>query len=286
MNVHRVVLALVFTAGLGVVLVAVAAASGLGGPHATSLTAAQQAELAGVNFVSSCSFSHFASDDPILFPGQPGKSHHHSFVGNRTTGASSTLASLLAGGSSCDRVGDTAAYWMPSLLVNGKYAAPTRATIYYRRRTLDRVVPFPAGFRMIAGNAYATAPQAQTVTFWNCGAGVASSSAIPTCTRRSFLRLHVTFPSCWDGRNLDSPDHASHMRYATRGGCPATHPVQLPAITLIYRYGRIPARASVALASGGQFSGHADFFNAWDQATLQRLVDGCLNTLRLCARGS
>jgi hypothetical protein len=32
----------------------------------------------------------------------------------------------------------------------------------------------------------------------------------------------------------------------------------------------------VYLSSGGQFSGHADFFNAWDEATLSTLVEGCL----------
>ena len=63
-----------------------------------------------------------ASDDPIVAPRRPGSSHNHSFVGNRTTNASSTLATLLGASSSCDRAGHTAAYWMPSLVVNG--AAP------------------------------------------------------------------------------------------------------------------------------------------------------------------
>jgi hypothetical protein len=58
----------------------------------------------------------------------------------------------------------------------------------------------------------------------------------------------VTFPTCWDGKNLDSPDHQSHVAYSTipfepyadpvitrpytpeqqRGKCPDTHPVHLP----------------------------------------------------------
>jgi len=42
--------------------------------------------------------------------------------------------------------------------------------------------------------------------------------------------------SCWDGKNLDSPDHKSHVAYgqgagASGGGaCPSTHPVKLPQI--------------------------------------------------------
>ena len=56
--------------------------------------------LRGVNFVSSCTFTHRAPDDPIVFFGQPGASHDHSFVGNTSTNASSTLA--VAAGSGHD----------------------------------------------------------------------------------------------------------------------------------------------------------------------------------------
>jgi hypothetical protein len=75
------------------------------------------------------------------------------------------------------------------------------------------------------------------------------------------------------------------MAYAVRGLCPATHPVAVPAISLIYRY-PIAGGPGVALSSGGHYSAHADFFNAWRQPTLRALVDNCLNALRHCARGS
>lgn len=290
MPVRRITVAFSFALGLGAALAAVAGASSLGSAEAPGLSAAQRAQLQQVNFVNACGFSHASNDDPIVFPGEVGRSHHHSFVGNRTTNAFSTLDSLLAGESTCDRKGHTAAYWMPSLVVNGTPVMPLGSTIYYRRRTLERVRPFPQDFRMIAGDSLATAPQDKRVTFWNCGVegGVAPSSTVPTCPdgRRTSLRLHVTFPACWDGRSLDSPDHRSHVRYADRGRCTATHPVAVPAVTVVYRYPAIPAGASVALASGGQFSGHADFVNAWHRGTLQSLVSRCLNALRHCGRGS
>ena len=69
-----------------------------------------------VNFVSGCRFSHRNTDDPIVYPGQPGKSHDHTFIGNDTTNAFSTLASLQGKSSSCRRAGDTAAYWVPTLI--------------------------------------------------------------------------------------------------------------------------------------------------------------------------
>jgi hypothetical protein len=252
-------------------------------PDARALRALQ-----GVNFVSSCRFSHRRGDDPIVFPGRPGLSHDHTFVGNVSTNAFSTARSLRAAATTCRRDGDTAAYWMPTLVVGGLAVEPRGATIYYRRRTLDPVRPFPAGLKMIAGNSRATAAQDLQVTYWNCGAqaGVRPSATVPTCAdgRMQGLRLHVNFPNCWDGARLDSQDHQSHMAYSMRGHCPATHPVAVPAISLIYRY-PIAGGNAVSLSSGGQFSGHADFFNAWQQGTLVSLVQTCLNALRHCGKG-
>jgi len=245
--------------------------------------------LQGVNFIGSCTFSHMAMDDPIVYPRQPGASHDHSFVGNTTTNAFSTLRTLRAASSTCKRDGETAAYWMPTLLLNGQMIAPAGATIYYRRKTLAPVRAFPAGFKLIAGDRHATSPQGMQITYWNCGAtsSVPASTEVPTCpnTRGDSLRLHVNFPSCWDGKHLDSADHQSHMAYAVRGACPASHPIGTPAISLIFRY-PLTGGSSVTLSSGGRYSAHADFFNAWRQGTLTSLVNNCLNALRHCGRDS
>jgi hypothetical protein len=275
--------AVIFLLPLTAVLAVSSAVAGSGG------TSVSMERLQGVNFVSRCTFSHRAPDDPIVFPGRPGMSHDHSFVGNTTTNASSTLSSLLAGGTTCERPGDTAAYWMPTLYVDGQAVTPTFAQIYYRRRTIRHVEAFPPGFRMIAGSSKATTPQPVRVTFWNCGVdgGVAPTSTVPTCpdAGRHALRLHVTFPSCWDGKNLDSADHQSHVTYPVGGRCPARLAHALPQISLIYRY-PVTGAGNVSLASGSPFSAHADFFNAWRQSDLQALVDGCLDALRHCQRGS
>ncbi len=250
--------------------------------------ALSRADLVGVNFIESCRFSHQAPDDPIVFPGKPGASHKHTFVGNRTTNAFSTFGTLRSGPTTCMRRDDTAAYWVPTLYQGTTPVFPVAATIYYRRGTLAQVSPFPNNLRMIAGDASATSPQRMRVTFWSCGvnSGIARSKAVPTCpdTRGSMLRLHIRFPECWNGRQLDSADHKSHMAYATRSGCPSTHPVEVPQITQIYRY---PSRGGegFSLASGGVYSAHADFVNAWKPGALRKLVDDCLNALVHCGRG-
>jgi hypothetical protein len=275
--------------GLGLVVCAVAAALGQsalarGKPNGDRVS---RADLVGVNFVENCRYSHQAPDDPIVFPGQPGASHQHTFVGNRTTDAFSSYGSLRAGGTTCIRRDDTAAYWVPALYQGTTEVLPVAATVYYRRGARAEVSPFPNNLRMIAGDAKATAPQSMRVTFWSCGvaSGVEPSSSVPTCpdTPGSSLRLHIRFPECWDGRNLDSADHKSHMAYAVRGECPSTHPLAVPQITQIYRY---PTRGGdgFSLASGGVYSAHADFVNAWKPNVLRKLVDDCLNALVHCGR--
>lgn len=283
-----VVLVSVAALSAAAVVVSAAWASGERSVQAKGRNAAT-ADLRGVNFVSSCRFSHRAPDDPIVAFGRPGASHDHSFVGNTSTNAFSTVRSLRAASTTCHRAGDTAAYWAPTLIVDGAPVAPAGSTIYYRRRSTEALRAFPPGFKMIAGDATARSAQSRRVTFWNCGAaaGVPPSSTVPTCpgARATSLRLHVTFPSCWDGTSLDSADHQGHVAYPMRARCPSSHPVALPAISLILRY-PVTGAGNVELSSTGQFSAHADFFNAWNQGELTRLVNGCLNALRQCGRGS
>jgi hypothetical protein len=250
----------------------------------------------GMNFFSVCRLSHFAPDDPIVRPGLPGASHPHEFFGNTSTNARSSLASLLAHGTTCTRKADTAAYWVPALYRNGHVVKPLQASIYYRVRSVDRVHPFPPGLEIVAGNAGATAPQSTRIVFWNCvypTGPLEPSASIPECSRRrermvrrpsaGYVRLNVNFPDCWDGKRLDSPDHRSHMAYSSGLRCPASHPVKVPSLRLTVAY-PIRGGAGLTLASGGLDSGHADFFNAWKQAELNRLVKQCAAEKKRCSR--
>ena len=241
--------------------------------------------LRGVNFISVCGFSHRGPDDPIVLPRQPGFSHDHTFVGNDSTNAFSTPAQLRTAGTTCRRAGDRAAYWMPTLLVAGNPVTPTTAIAYYRRLVRTPLKSFPAGLQMVAGNSHATSPQRLTVTYWDCGdlANIPPSSTVPDCTDGS-LSLHVTFPDCWDGKNL-LYDNQKNTAYSVNARCPKGYPVAMPALQLVFRYPALPD-GSVELASGGQYSGHADFINAWDEHALSTLVAGCLNRYRHCATGS
>jgi hypothetical protein len=251
---------------------------------------------AGSFFVLDCHFSHSAPDDPIVYPGQPGHSHDHVFIGNVSTNASSTPASLAGRGTTCAEKRDRSAYWAPMLYVAGTAVDPVQATIYYRRLTTGPVQPFPRGLVMVAGNSHAVSPQSKKVTLWYCG--VLKSSfygtlrrtpiamerqapasptvpGLPACQAPTNLELQVNFPDCSNGK-ADSADHRSHMAYSVAGRCPASHPIAVPAISLILRYPPVSG-SNIFLSSGGVYSGHADFMDSWDAKTLKSLVVGCLD---------
>jgi hypothetical protein len=252
-----------------------------------------------VNFLAHCTVSHTSFDDPIVYPGQPGRSHHHTFFGSTSTNAFSTIASLRAAPTTCTRRDETAAYWVPTLFRSGRPVTPLRATAYYQLRQFQPIRAYPAGLKVVAGDAGATSPQPLRVVWWNCGAfgGVKATPVIPRrCSvsppttgspRRppgGTIELHVNFPDCWDGRRLDSPDHRSHMAYSENWRCPTTHPVAVPKLTLIVRYPTSDGRG-LELASGGRYSAHADFINAWGQPELERIVADCARARPRCARG-
>jgi len=240
-------------------------------------------------FVVDCGYSHSAMDDPIVFPGQPGQSHLHAFFGNTAVDAFTTTESLAAGDTTCDNTLDKAAYWVPVLMRGPQVLNPIRATAYYRAGlTVDptTVQPYPVGLVMIAGNAGATGAQPVSIVAWSCGVGIRRDALPPVCDERRMLRLVVTFPDCWDGEHLDSPDHHAHVAYSSGGECPGGYPVPVPQLQLSVEYPVWGATDGLLLASGGLHTGHADFMNGWDQARLTSEVELCLHRELVCGVAS
>ena len=235
-------------------------------------------------FVAFCDFSHRLHEDPIVAPGQHHASHSHDFFGNITTDAHSTVETLLAGGTTCDPVSDRSSYWAPTLYdAQGVEVGMERATFYYLVNVNNPTTlqPFPLGLKIIAGNAKATKPDEAEHIKWSClGAPDSSTGDLITCPAGSKLELLVNYPDCWDGVNLDSANHKSHMTYSAGGLCPATHPVAVPALQFKLRY-NTTGGPGFKLSSGAGYTAHADFFNAWEpDAQLNRLQ--CLHELIKC----
>jgi hypothetical protein len=271
-----------------------------------------------------CAAGPVLADDPIVFPGQPGKSHLHQFYGNTGANAYSTYESLrTTGQSTCVGELNRSGYWMPALLDGkGNVVRPDYVAIYYKRRPASdpvvsdptakfyegQAVPLPNGLRFIFGWDPTGINSARTGAAWfNCDGPTAVPGrydSIPEaaahCPAGNRIGAVIFAPNCWDGKNLDSPDHRSHVAYSSYGSwgylkCDAAHPYVIPQFTLGAWYSIAPGEdastwrfSSDDMAPGmpAGYTFHADWFGAWDQPTLKTWTDNCINRLLSCNSGN
>ena len=270
-------------------------------------------------FRTTCKWSHMAFDDPLLYPNQPGASHLHTFFGNALTNAASTTTSISTTGNSTCNGGtiNRTGYWVPTMIdtLDGRPIGANNdqyvgSQFYYKTGytlPVAQIKPAPAGLRMITGDSKGNPTNPSRVASYRCikngGATQAdigtAQSTIPYCQVSGYtiMRMSITFPQCWDGVNLDSPDHKSHMANAVYttgnqlGYCPTTHPVAIPEISFEVEY---PVRSTDdtrrwRLASDNYditqpagYSSHGDWMMGWDATIMQTFVSKCLNTAKNC----
>ncbi len=248
-------------------------------------------------FVVACDLSHYAYDDPIVLPDLPGESHYHQFFGNRAITADPDYDKVAGADTSCRQSRDTASYWAPTLMdPMGRVIDPVGFTAYYRPGPgIDpaSVEPYPPDLKMVAGNSIAGEPQSTSIVAWSCGTGMLREPRPPDCTNGSeqsdlfdlgndrTLRMLVTFPDCWDGERLTSFGSGAHVRYSEGGECPEDHPVPIPQLVMAIDYPPVDP-GELSLSSGPIETGHADFWNVWDQEKLEEEVRLCLNRDLVC----
>ncbi|KAI9662067.1 MAG: hypothetical protein M1829_006206 [Trizodia sp. TS-e1964] len=238
--------------------------------------------------------------DPIVNPGGV-SGHVHTIMGGN--GFDFTMDYDRARRSTCSSCivkEDNSNYWVPAVYFkaqNGSFISVEQnggGLIYYLQRqspSTEPLLAFPPGFRMLAGNPFLrnyTDTQAQQAISYVClGTNVPEANTLPNQNCPQGLRVQVFFPSCWDGVNLDSADHKSHMAYPAAyngGACPSTHPKRF--ISLFYEvtwnvdafkndwYGN---EQPFVFANGDQtgYGYHGDFINGWDIPVLQTAIDTC-----------
>jgi Domain of unknown function (DUF1996) len=252
-------------------------------------------------FRTVCEYSHMAFDDPIVKPGQPGASHLHVFYGNTLTDGNSTASSLATTGNSTCRGGtlNRSAYWVPAMIDtrDGTPIAWFSANFYYKTG-YNGIAPSsvqapPPGLRMVAGDAKNTSAKGAAGYFEcvNGGEHLGSSASVINCPVGSVLVYNLFFPQCWDGVNLDAPDHKSHMAYPSGGRCPSTHPVPIPEISYHIPYPVREANAPLrwrfssdnySTSTLGGLSGHGDWFNGWKVETIKQFVKECDQAAKDC----
>ncbi|KAJ3906383.1 hypothetical protein F5879DRAFT_1069721 [Lentinula edodes] len=270
--------------------------------------------------------------DPILSPGAV-SGHTHSVVGGSNFGMNITTDSLRD--SECTSMPieeDKSNYWYPHLYFqhkNGSFSALDVGNVMYLYAVSLRnnfalltinvspdylfndaadgqpntVQAFPDNFRMISGDmtlrSYNESSYAQQAVTFLCldFNGVSTKyNMLPPVSCPSGLRAQINFPMCWDGKNLDSADHKSHVAFPSGGPDSGTcddpaFPVTIPRVFIegYWSTGDWDAIRDTDAMNSTQpyvfsygdptgYGYHADFYNGWESGVLQNVLDKCACT--------
>ena len=263
-------------------------------------------------FREACEYAGMNQDDALVFPGKPGASHLHTYFGVIADAFTTSKGILNAEWSSCaGGLLNRSAYWMPAMIdtKDGTPLKPSSNNVYYKGSylfpTFNRFAPVPSGLHLISGDATNTDPKKGRGRFACIGPQgqnpgwrrtIADAYAAGTCVAGADFIAEIDFPICWDGVNLDSPDHQSHVVGAAQGtkgpgnsNCPSSHPVVLPTISYNIHY---PVRDSNEVArwylasdrhpAPAGSSAHADYFFGWKREIVDTFTKHCLNEQRDC----
>ncbi len=211
-------------------------------------------------FRVTCGPSHLSFDDPIVWPGQPGRTHLHLFFGNTTTNAKTDVGSMATSGRSTCHGGrlNRSGYWTPTFVYHrpghvrdGEILLPTLNLVYYKAEGLNpsggvvqTMVWPPEGLRMIGGNPAHTGEVPSGSGWFDClraDNNTTRFTHIPSTAEATALGagncsaviMVVRFGHCWDGFSQGILGKGHMTDEGSTGGCDVNgpFPVLIPQIS-------------------------------------------------------
>jgi hypothetical protein len=241
------------------------------------------------------------SDNWIVAPGkQNGAQHMHDYLGSSATDSSTEASDLLASRTTCDLDNRSTFFW-PVLRDTsqvgsddnqdgggldgnvGKIIQPAQVVMQFLGNPTGPVSPMPQLLRIVTGDAKAVTNGPDNVRAqWTCrGFEDRATTQYPLCPDGSRLLRVLDFPSCWDGEDLDSEDHRTHIAFADEksGACPQDS-VAVPQLRMILAYDQPGGRNFAVDGFPDQqhhpATDHGDFVNGMPDDLMDAVVE-CLN---------
>ncbi|CAL9618570.1 hypothetical protein SUDANB23_05794 [Streptomyces sp. enrichment culture] len=275
-------------------------------------------------FTSECGVNAngvFNSDNVIAAPGVSNGAHHfHDYIGNQATNAFVSDDELARAETSCEDQRDKSSYYWPVLRLQngteerdaqspgggiegnaGEIVTPKDVTLTFVGNPKAKVTAMPRLLRIITGDAksFVNGP-ANANASWSC-TGFEDrqlKDKYPLCPEGSDVVRSFAFQSCWDGRNIDSANHRTHMAFMdAEGNCPAGfQPIPQLVQRIVYDVD------APSLEDGGKtvplfavdsfpeqlhkpITDHGDFINVFEEDLMNEMV-ACINEGRTCGAGA
>jgi uncharacterized protein DUF1996 len=266
-------------------------------------------DFSGGSYSFSCSLSdHHNSDNPIIAPGKRnGAQHVHDYAGNDSTNAASNLHVLKESSTTCTNGDQSPIFWPVlrdlrqvgpdvgqdggSLDGNvGSYVEPTSVDYTFHGHGTREMEAMPLNMTMVTGSAKAgTTGEGANAKYTCSGFGNRMTERYPVCAQGSDMQRVFDFPSCWNGKDLDSEDHTEHLRYPDESGECSDDEVPVPALRITVDYDPPPGRSfaidSFPEQQHAPVTDHALLEYLSSRSRAQAGAD-CINTARRCTQGS
>ncbi|MFI9173625.1 DUF1996 domain-containing protein [Streptomyces lincolnensis] len=275
-------------------------------------------------FATSCGVNEnglFNSDNVIVAPGVSNGAHHfHDYVGNQSNTAFASDQDLANGETTCVDQGDKSTYYWPVVRLQngtqeqdanspgggiegnaGEIVTPKQVTLDFVGSPKSKVTAMPRFLRIITGDAKAFVNgTANANASWSC-TGFEDrqlKDKYPLCPQGSDVVRTFKFQSCWDGRNIDSANHRTHVAFAQAdGACPTgfqaipqlvqriVYDIDAPSLKDGGRTAPLFAVDSFPEQLHKPVTDHGDFINVFDEGLMKEMVD-CINAGRKCGAGA